>query len=206
MPNKKMYRIALVAAVLSAISWFTYVFSGPRSAPPVGVDDAQQFFQAIQDARIYWIMYGWSGVLGTLLGVPYLLAFYTAIKEREPLVQLGLAFAMIGTTFALIGFFKPLTLIYEYLPLVSTADSEMLPFLRSAMNFGLEVMELPWNLGSFLLFGLLKKLTTYAGAARFILFSSTRDLSGKRTNATDKAIDQMMMASMFNAIRKMATG
>jgi hypothetical protein len=157
MSNKALYRVALIAAILSALSWFAYVF-GQLSLPALSeIDNPQLFFQTIQDTRTIFLLYGWGGVLGTLLCVPYLLAFYTAIKESAsvvPLVLLSLIIALIGTVLAVIGFFKPLTLIYSYVPMGLEAGPEALPLLKTAASVAVEVLELPWNVGSFLLFGL----------------------------------------------------
>lgn len=148
MSNKHLYRVALIAAILSAVSWFAFVF-GQMSLPALSeIDDPLLFFQTIQDTRTLFLLYGWGGVLGTLLCVPYLLAFYTAIKESAsvvPLVLLSLIIALIGTTLALIGFFKPLTLIYSYVPMGLEAGPEELPLLRTAASVAVEVLELPWN-------------------------------------------------------------
>ena len=157
MSNKHLYRVALVAAILSAASWFAFVF-GQMSLPNLSaINGSLQYFQTIQDTRAIFILYGWGGVFGTLLCVPYLLAFYTAIKESAaefPMILLSLIIALIGLLLATIGFFKPLTLIYSYLPMASEAGPEALPMVRTAASVAVEVLELPWNVGSFLAFGL----------------------------------------------------
>ena len=126
MANKHLYRVALIAAILSAVSWFAFVF-GQLSLPALSeIDDPHLFFQTIQDTRTNFLLYGWGGVLGTLLCVPYLLAFYTAMKESSsvvPLVLLSLIIALIGTVLTVIGFFKPLTIIYTYVPISSQSRS-----------------------------------------------------------------------------------
>lgn len=154
MSNQNLFRIALIAAILATVSWVVYVYA-QMSAPAVsGITDPQRFFQSIQDARTVNLLYGWSGVFGILLGLPYLFAFYRVIVMRSQWIQLALIFVLIGSSLAIFGFFKPLTLVYEYVPLALAADAEMLPYLKTAVDVSAEVMELPWNLGSFLLFGL----------------------------------------------------
>ena len=157
MSNKHLYRVALIAAILSAVSWFAFVF-GQLSLPALSeIDDPLLFFQTIQDTRTNFLLYGWGGVLGTLLCVPYLLAFYTAMKESSsvvPMVLLSLIIALIGTVLTVIGFFKPLTIIYTYVPIGLGASPEALPLVKTAASVAVEVFEMPWNVGSFLLFGL----------------------------------------------------
>jgi len=154
MSNKDLYRASLIAAILSAVSWFAFVY-GQINLPALSeIDDPLQFFQAIQDARTPFVLYGWGGTLGTLLAVPYLLAFYAVLKDKAPLVSMPIIYAFIGVTLTVLGFFKPLTALYTYVPMGLAADPEALPFLKTASSVSIELYELPWNVGSFLLFGL----------------------------------------------------
>lgn len=154
MSNKILYRIGLIGATLATVSWAVFVYAQMSLPATSGIDDPQQFFLTIQEARTQFLLYGWSGVLGILFGLPYLFAFSKAIVEKEPMIQLSLYFVLIGSTLAVFGFFKPLTLVYEYVPMAMVTNPEMLPFLKTAVTASSEVMELPWNLGSLLLFGL----------------------------------------------------
>jgi hypothetical protein len=161
MSNKDLYRAGLVAAILSAVSWFAFVY-GQLNLPALSdIDDPLRWFQTIEDTRTFFFLYGWGGTLGTLLAVPYILAFYKSIKEKAPLVSMPVIYAFIGVALALLGFFKPLTALYAYLPLGLAADPETLPFLKTASSVAVEVYELPWNVGSFLLFGLGTGLIAY---------------------------------------------
>ncbi len=175
MSNKTLYRTALIGAILATVSWMVFVYAQTSSSALSGIDDPQQYFQTIQEDRTVTLLYGWSGVFGILLGLPYLFAFYKAVVEREPMVQLALYFVLIGSSLAVFGFFKPLTLVYEYLPLALAADPEMLPFLKTAVTASSEVMELPWNLGSLLLFGL--------GSGLFAFHAWRADVGPKWVNA-----------------------
>lgn len=175
MSNKTLYRVGLIGAILATVNWFVFVFAQTSTPALSGIDDPQQFFLTIQDARTIYLLYGWSGVLGILLGLPYLFAFYKVIVERVPMIQLSLLFVIIGSGLAVFGFFKPLTLVYEYVPLALAADPEMLPFLKTAVTASIEVMELPWNLGSLLLFGL--------GSGLFAFHAWRADVGPKWVNA-----------------------
>ncbi|MCO5188764.1 MAG: hypothetical protein M9928_23670 [Anaerolineae bacterium] len=175
MSNNNIYRVGLIAAILATVSWFVYVFAQMSTPAPSGIENPQQFFQTVQEARTVFLFYGWSGVWGILLGIPYLFAFYMAIVERAPMVQLALLFVLIGSSLAIFGFFKPLTLVYEYLPMATTTDPELLPFLKTAADAAGEVMELPWNLGSLLLFGL--------GSGLFAFYAWRASIGPKWANA-----------------------
>jgi hypothetical protein len=154
MSNKALYRVGLIAAILSAVSWFAFVY-GQLNLPALSeIDDPLRWFQTYQEARTFFLLYGWGGSLGTLLMVPYVLAFYKVVKVKAPLVSMPVIYAFIGVTLTILGFFKPLTAIYTYVPMGLAADPETLPFLKTASALAVEVLELPWNVGSFLVFGL----------------------------------------------------
>jgi hypothetical protein len=152
--KRSLYSAGLVAAILSTLSWFAFIF-GQLSLPHLSaIDDPLQYFQMIQDSRSVFLLYGWGGVVGTLLTVPYIVAFYEAIKDAGPMVLLSMIVALIGVVLATFGFFKPLTTVYEYVPLGLEASPEALPSLKVAAAVSVGVFEIPWALGSFLLFGL----------------------------------------------------
>lgn len=154
MSNKDFYRAGLVAAILSALSWFAFVY-GQLNLPALSdIDDPLRWFETIEDTRTFFLLYGWGGTLGTLLTVPYILAIYKAINDQAPLASVPVVYAFIGIPLTVLGFFKPLTAIYTYAPMASTVGTDALPFLKTASSVTVEVYELPWNVGSFLLFGL----------------------------------------------------
>ena len=161
MSTKAIYRTGFVAAILSAISWFAFVYGQLNSPALSGIDEPLRWFQAIEDARIPFLFYGWGGTLGTLLAVPYILAFYVAVKDKAPLVSMAVLYALIGIPLTLLGFFKPLTPFYAYVPMGLAANQQELPALQTAAEAAIEVYELPWNIGSFLLFGLGLGLIAY---------------------------------------------
>jgi len=163
MSKKAFYKLALVAAILSAVSWVVFIL-GQMSAPPLSeIADPRQFFQAIQDSRIAWLMYGWGGIFGTLLSIPYLIAFYTALKDTGPFVLLSMIFGVVGATLATFGFFSPLTTLYYYLPVGLALPAENLSVFKEAAEVAVQVFEAPWFVGSFLMFGLSFGLTAYLG-------------------------------------------
>jgi len=70
------------------------------------------------------------------------------------MVLLSLIIALIGAVLATIGFIKPLTIIYSPVPLALDSAPDALPMVKTAATVAVEVLETPWNIGSFLLFGL----------------------------------------------------
>jgi len=163
MSNKNYYKVALTAAILSAVSWIFFILGGMSKPPLSEISDPLQFFQTIQDSRIAWLMYGWGGIFGTLLSIPYIIAFYNAMKDSGPGILLSMITALIGATLATFGFFSPLTTLYYYLPVGLVATPEYLPVFKAASEVAVQVFEAPWFVGSFLIFGLSFGLIAYFG-------------------------------------------
>jgi len=163
MPKTSFYKAALVAAILSAVSWIVYIVGGMSLPAMSEISDPLQFFQTIQDTRPAWLMYGWSGIFGTLLSIPYIIAFYYAMKDNGPVILLSMIIALIGAALTIFGFFSPLTLVYFYVPLGLEASPESLPLFKAAAQVAVEVFEMPWLFGSFLIFGFGFALIAYYG-------------------------------------------
>jgi len=127
------------------------------------ISDPLQYFQTLQDTRLVWIMYGWGGIFGTLLSIPFIIAFYYAMKDTVPVILLSMIIALIGAVMTTFGFFSPLTSVYFYVPLGLVANPESLPIFKAAAEVAVKVFEVPWALGSFLIFGLGYGLIAYYG-------------------------------------------
>jgi len=149
-----LYSAALISAIFSAIGWVAFIM-GNMGLPALSeISDPLLFFQTIQDTKSVWLMYGWGGIFGTLFSVPFIVAFYHSMKDSEPMALVSTVFALMGAVLTSFGFMKPLTVIYQYVPIGLEASSEALPAIKTAAVVALEVFEVPWALGSFLLFGL----------------------------------------------------
>ena len=163
MSRQHLDYVGFIAAILSAVSWFVFAY-GQLNLPDLSkVDDPLLFFQAIDDAQFVYLLYGWGGILGTLLCIPYLVAFYKAMEQTAPMMLLVLIVSLIGVALTILGFFKPLIIVYFHTPLGLAGTADTLPLLKVAVEVSLELFEGPWFLGSFLLFSLGFGLTaTYA--------------------------------------------
>jgi len=150
----KLYKVGLFSAVLSAICWIIYILGATGNPDLRVMEDPETFFHAIQNARISFLMYGWGGVLGTLLVIPYLVAIYTSIKEKTPFGLIVLVISLVGIVLAMIGFMKPLTLVYLISPIGLDANPEFIKTMQIAVLVMGEVVEVGWFIGSFLVFGL----------------------------------------------------
>jgi hypothetical protein len=152
--NDKLNKIGLYSAILSAICWVIYILGGTGNPGLRTIEEPQLFFQAIQDSRATILLYGWGGVLGTLFAVPYILAIYSSIKKKTSVGIVVMGISLIGIVLALIGFMKPLTLVYLIAPLGMNAGVGILKTMQIAVLIMGEAVEVSWFIGSFLVFGL----------------------------------------------------
>jgi len=153
MKNGSLYKVGLVAAILSTIGWLAYIL-GSMSLPDVSGLDGRPFFQAFQDARSTYLLYSWGGVFGALLTIPYVLAFRAATREEVGVRSLATAAAVIGAVLTALGFMKTLTTVYLVVPAALEASADQLPMMQIAARFAGDVFEVPWFFGSFLAYGI----------------------------------------------------
>ncbi|MCP5097558.1 MAG: hypothetical protein GY943_18585 [Chloroflexi bacterium] len=119
------------------------------------IDDPQQYFQALQDARSTRLLYGWGGVLGTLLTIPYILAFHYATEDAGSVRIVATTTAVIGSVLTAVGFMSTaLSSAYFLLPMALESAPEALAMMKIAATFSTRVFEVMWWVGSFLAYGL----------------------------------------------------
>ncbi len=150
----QLYKLGLYAAILSTICWIIYILGSTGTPGLRNIEAPKDFFLALQKSRIPFLMYGWGGVLGTLFVIPYLLSFYTLLKEKSELSLIILVISLVGVVFATIGFMKPLTLTYLIAPLGINIDPELEKTMQVLVLVMGEAFEVSWFIGSFMVFGL----------------------------------------------------
>lgn len=161
--KKSLYNLAFLAAILSAISWVAFVIGGMGLPDLSAISDPLEYYLAYQEAWTAYLLYSWGGVFGTLLSIPYILAFYIAMKDYGPGILLAMITALIGAVFTVFGFFDPLTVMYIHLPHALEAGADQLQVIRIASEVTGGAFEAAWFLGSFLIFSLGFGLLAYFG-------------------------------------------
>lgn len=155
MSNKNLCRVGLVAAILSTVGWFVYILGDTGGADLSLIDDPQQYFQTLQDSRSIRLLYGWGGVFGALLTIPYILSFHYATENAGSVRIVATTMAVIGVVLTAVGFMSTaLSAIYFILPVALEASPEALPMMKIASNFAMKVFEVMWWVGSFMAYGL----------------------------------------------------
>jgi hypothetical protein len=114
-----------------------------------------QFFQAMLDAKTTYLIYGWGGVAGALFSIPYVIAFYEAVKKAGSIRMIVVAFAVTGAVMTAIGFLSnTISVAYFMLPDAVEASADQLDMMRIALNFATDASEAVWWVGSFLIYGI----------------------------------------------------
>jgi len=153
MSNKSLYKVGLAAAILSTAGWFAFIIASTGNPDYSGIN-GRELFQAWQDNRFGWLLYGWGGVFGAMLSIPYFLAFHYALKGSGSVRSVATTSAIIGSVLAAFGFFKPLVMIYAWVPAALEASSDTLPVIEIIARYAADLFEVPWWIGSFLAYGL----------------------------------------------------
>ena len=151
MSNKSMYKVGLAAAILSTIGWLAFIAAGN---PDYSEISGLELFQAWQDNRFGMLLYGWGGVFGALLSIPYFLSFHYALKDAGSVRSVTTITAVIGSVLAAFGFFGTLTMVYAWVPTALEANPDALPMIEIAASYASQLFEVPWWIGSFLAYGL----------------------------------------------------
>ncbi|MBT3187759.1 MAG: hypothetical protein HN736_09165 [Anaerolineae bacterium] len=153
MSNKSMYKVGLTTAILSAFGWIAFIL-GSTGGPDYSTLSGLELFQAWNENRFGRLLYGWGGVFGALLSIPYFLSFHYALKETGSVRSVTTVAAVIGSVLAAFGFFKPLTMVYAWVPAALEASPDALPMIEIAANYASGLFEVPWWIGSFLAYSL----------------------------------------------------
>lgn len=158
MTKTGFYRIGLAAAILSTLGWIAFIVAGnPSYAGLSGLE----LFQAWQNDRVGWLLYGWGGVFGALLSIPYFQVFHHALKDKVPVSSMVTTTAIIGCVLTAIGFFAALVMIYAWVPAALEASPETLPTIEVVTQYAADIFEVPWWIGSFMVYCLGVGLMAY---------------------------------------------
>jgi hypothetical protein len=152
--NKKLYRTALIAAVLSTLGWVAYILGSSGMPDLAAANDSSHYIAMIREARPAMLLFGWDGVTGTLFVIPYLVAFHEANEEAGTIRSVPVLIAVIGVVFTAVGFMSNSpSPVYFMLPGTLEAGAESLPQMLIAMEFAADASEAGWWVGSFMVYG-----------------------------------------------------
>jgi len=152
MSSKSMYRVGLAAAILSTIGWIAFILASTGN-PDYSAYNGRELFQIYQGNRFGMLLYGWGGVFGALLSVPYFLSFAYAFKAVSVRSILSTT-TTVGSVLTAFGFFGSLVMVYAWVPAALEASPDTVPMIEVIARYTSDIFEVPWWIGSFLVYGL----------------------------------------------------
>jgi hypothetical protein len=122
MNKKKDYLIAGVAGIASA---FLYVLSiiGLQYYISANLENVSAFTQNMNDSHGMMLLYGWPGIIATLLIVPLIYILYKTNKSSVFISKMFYTTTLIGLCFILVGYLFHLALTYFYAPAFQQLDA-----------------------------------------------------------------------------------
>ena len=96
-----------------------------------------------------------------MLSIPYFQVFRDALKDKVPASSMVTTTAIIGSVLTAYGFFAALVMIYAWVPAALDASPETLPMIGVVTEYAADVFEVPWWIGSFMVYCLGVGLMAY---------------------------------------------
>ena len=152
MEHQSLYRAGLISAIVSTVGWIAYILGSTQASIPLSLTGSD-WFTALEEARFGFALYGWGGTIGTLFSIPYVLAFHAATERSGSVRGIATIGAIIGAAFTFLGFVEPLTKVHFILPAGDGISGSELALLEASARALEYVFEVPWFLGSFLIYG-----------------------------------------------------
>lgn len=122
MENSFFNRFAGIAGISSA---FLFILSivGMQFYLASSLDDMSAFTQNMIDSHFMMLLYGWPGLLATLLIIPLVYAFYMGNKSSASISRMIFLLTVIGLAFILVGYLFHLALTYFHAPMYQEIES-----------------------------------------------------------------------------------
>ena len=154
MSHKNLYRVGLFSAIVSTLGWIGFIFGSVNSPDLSVAQNPEQVFRMLDDARFIYMLYGWGGVIGALLTIPYILAFFQATEKAGSVRMVAATFAVIGAVMTADGYLSnTISLIYHSLPVALESTTETMAVMETAYYVSSDLFEPIWFVGSFLVYG-----------------------------------------------------
>lgn len=152
--SKPLFQLAFFCSIGSTIGWVLFVVgsTGIPSLPPIS--EPIDHLTALQAAKGSSLIYGWGGVFGALLTIPYLFAIVSAVPSPGGQKWITFVTGASGALMTAVAFMgAALAPIYYILPKI-LENPELAPSYLVALDVGNGGLEPMWFLGSFLAYGL----------------------------------------------------
>lgn len=162
---KSLFKIAVFCSIGSTFGWVLYVVgsTGLPLLPPIS--EPVDRLATLQAAKGSYLIYGWGGVFGALLTIPYLFAMVKATPTRGDQRWIAFLAGAAGALMTAVSFMgASLAPIYFVLPKI-LKDPELATSYFVALDVANSGLEPIWFFGSFL---------TYSLAVAWIAYDALR--------------------------------
>jgi len=146
--------LALICAILSTLFWILYVLTATGSPRLPSLSEPVARLEALNEASLAYLSYGWAGAFGAFLSIPYMFGIVYSMDKAGPQRWVALLTGIIGAVLTGVAFLSvSLSAIYYLLP-SAAASSELAQEFAVAIEITLRGQEATWFFGSFLAYGL----------------------------------------------------
>lgn len=149
-----LYVIAFASAVVSTLGWVLYIVGSTGGTDLSAIAEPAARLEAMAARGGTDLIYGWGGTIGALLTIPYLLGIAYALASAGPQRWLAYAAGLVGAVLTAVAFMMVLSGVYFMLPAALSAPAEQTATYLVAIEMAAAIIEAPWFLGSFLVYGL----------------------------------------------------
>ena len=117
MKNQSSFnKLAGMAGITSALLFIVSII-GMQAYMASSLDDISAFTQNMNDSHNMMLLYGWPGIIATLLIIPLIYAFYKKNKSTVAISKMLFLMTVIGLCFILVGYLFHLALTYFHAPM-----------------------------------------------------------------------------------------
>lgn len=123
MKNQSFTKIAALSGIGSAVLYIVSII-GLQAYIAVSLDDIEQFVQNMADNHQMMLLYGWPGLIATILILPLIYTFYQSNRSTVNLSKMILIATLSGLLLIIIAYLFHLALTYFYGPIFQSLDGQ----------------------------------------------------------------------------------
>jgi len=123
MKTRSFYKTAGIAGISSAILYILSII-GLQAYLASSMDNMTAFTQNIIDSHTMMLLYGWPGIIATLLILPLMYVFYKLNKTSKHISKIVFLITLLGLCFIIIAYLFHLAFTYFYAPIHHTLEGD----------------------------------------------------------------------------------
>lgn len=123
METRSFYYTAGIAGIGSAILYLLSII-GLQAYLASSMDNMTAFTQNIIDSHSMMLLYGWPGIIATLLILPLMYTFYMLNKTSKHISRIVFLVTLLGLCFIIIAYLFHLAFTYFYAPIHHTLEGQ----------------------------------------------------------------------------------